>query len=136
MNIDEQLIRDEGLRLFPYQDTRGKWTIGVGRNLTDCGLSTMEAYSLLANDIAHAAGQLAEHFPWTQALDEARRGALLNMTFNMGIHGLAEFRMMLGAMEQGDWETAAKEMLDSEWAKQVGARADRLAEQVRSGQWV
>ena len=50
MDIYEQLIRDEGLRLFPYTDTVGKLTIGVGRNLTDAGISADEAEVLAATE--------------------------------------------------------------------------------------
>jgi len=139
MNLYEQLIRDERLILHAYPDSEGFWTIGVGRMIDlrkGGGISHDEAIFLLQNDVLHVTGQLAETFPWTQALDEARRGALLNMAFNMGIHGLAEFHHMLGALEQADYETAAQEMLSSKWAQQVGARAERLAEQMRTGQWV
>jgi lysozyme len=40
---------------------------------------------------------------------------------------------MLAALEQGDYETAAKEMLDSKWARQVGDRANRLAKMMEDG---
>ena len=43
MNIYDQLRRDEGVRFKPYQDTVGKWTIGVGRNLSDKGINWVEA---------------------------------------------------------------------------------------------
>jgi hypothetical protein len=36
-------------------------------------------------------------------------------------------------MQLKDWAGAAAEMLDSSWAKQVGARAQRLSEQMRRG---
>ena len=135
MTLVDQLIRDEGIRLYPYLDTEGKWTIGVGRNLTDDGISKDEAQLLLSNDIANATKQLDEAFPWTEALDDVRRGALVNMTFNMGIGGLSAFRKFLAAMQAGDWVTARNEMLDSKWAEQVGPRAQRLAIQVETGQW-
>ena len=35
IGIFDQLKRDEGLRLTPYQDSVGKLTIGYGRNLDD-----------------------------------------------------------------------------------------------------
>ena len=50
----EDLVRDEGLRLELYQDSVGKWTIGVGRNLDDVGISEDEAMYLLRNDISRA----------------------------------------------------------------------------------
>ncbi|MFZ0814552.1 MAG: glycoside hydrolase family protein [Terriglobales bacterium] len=134
-NLTDQLIRDEGLRLEPYTDTVGKITIGVGRNLSDVGISVVEAQQLLVNDIANATARLEETFPWTAGLDEVRRAALLNMAFNMGIRGLSQFQNFLAAMRTGDWESARNEMLNSRWAQQVGARAQRLAIQIETGVW-
>ena len=55
MENDPTLIRliedHEGRRSHIYTDTVGKLTIGVGRNLTDRGLSDDEIDYLLANDI-------------------------------------------------------------------------------------
>ena len=134
-NISDQLVRDEGLRFHPYTDSVGKVTIGIGRNLTDVGISLAEAKLMLANDIANSQRQLNMAFPWTAALSPARYGVLLNMVFNMGIHSLGEFRNFLGAAEQGLYADAAREMLESEWAKQVGPRAQRLALQMETDQW-
>lgn len=134
-SLADQLRRDEGVRTKLYQDTVGKWTIGVGRNLSDVGLSQDEIDLLLANDIKNATVRLESAFPWTLALDEVRHGALVNMSFNMGVGGLAQFRDFLGKMQTGDWKGASAAMLDSKWAEQVGARAQRLAIQVESGVW-
>ena len=136
MDIIEQLKRDEGIRPFPYTDTVGKLTIGVGRNLTDVGLSQEEIDYLLTNDIARAEAAISAALPWFGDLDAVRQDVLINMTFNMGVNGVLGFHNMLAAMEQHDWPTAAREMLDSKWATQVGDRATRLAEQVQSGEWV
>ena len=38
---------------------------------------------------------------------------------------------MLSALEKGDYNVAAKEALDSNWAKQVGDRANRIAKVFR-----
>lgn len=135
MDITEQLIRDEGLKLRPYRDTVGKLTIGVGRNLDDVGISEAEARVLLASDILHAQRMLEQSYPWYVGLNDARRGALINMTFNMGIAGLATFRQFLVALSSGEYASAARHMLDSKWAEQVGSRAQRLAIQVESGVW-
>jgi len=133
--LREQLIRDEGLRLFPYRDSVGKLTIGVGRNLDDVGISMDEATMLLDHDIARADAAVATRLPWAAGLDPVRRTVLINMAFNLGINRLLRFRLALAAMEVADWSTAAIEMLDSTWARQVGARADRLAAQIISGEW-
>lgn len=134
-SLVEQLKRDEGIRKFPYLDTVGKSTIGVGRNLDDVGLSPDEIDLLLENDIKNATDSLEAAFPWSMGLDDVRKAALVNMTFNMGIGGLSGFRNFLAKMQAGDYASAAVEMMDSRWAQQVGSRANRLSIQIESGQW-
>jgi len=135
MDLIEQLTRDEGSRVTPYQDTVGKTTIGVGRNLTDVGVSQDEIDLMLRNDIENAKTKLEAALPWVTQLDEIRHAALVNMAFNMGIHGLLGFRDFLGKMKAGDWTAAAAAMLDSKWAEQVGPRAHRLSIQIAQGLW-
>ena len=131
--LKAELTRDEGYRKLPYKDTVGKLTIGVGRNLDDVGLSAPEIDILLTNDIKRVVGELSAAFEWFGGLSDARQRVLANMCFNLGIARLRGFKKMLAAMQAGDVETAAKEMLDSTWAKQVGARATRLADMWRVG---
>ena len=38
-----------------------------------------------------------------------------------------EIGHVIAALKAGDYERAAVEALDSKWARQVGARADRIA---------
>jgi lysozyme len=57
------------------------------------------------------------------------------MAFNMGISGLLEFHDTLAKIQTGDYTGAAKGMLQSKWATQVGDRAHRLAIQMESGVW-
>lgn len=136
MNLIDQLKRDEGLRLKPYNDSVGKLTIGVGRNLDDVGITADEAGYLLSNDVQKASSLLYTTFPWAASLDDARKGVLLNMTFNMGVAGLAAFKHFLAAVEAGDYDRAGEEMLKSKWAEQVGPRAHRLSMQMKTGEWV
>ena len=132
--IKEQLVRHEGLRLKPYRCTAGKLTIGIGRNLDDCGISQTEAYVLLENDIQNCEKQLVDEIPEIyNPLDEVRKSVLLNMCFNLGIGGLLEFNNTLAFIAAGDWERAANGMLASKWAKQVGRRAIELSELMRKG---
>lgn len=135
-DIYEQLRRDEGVRKFPYRDSVGKLTIGVGRNLNGKGLTDEEIDYLLANDVQEVTAEAQAKLPWFPNLDAVRQGAILNMAFNMGFAGLEKFPRFLQAVAQGAWETAADEMRDSEWARQVGDRAVRLEEQMRTGAWV
>lgn len=127
-----ELIRDEGEKLKPYADTVGKLTIGVGRNLTDVGISQDECDLLLQNDVARSAAMLDRDLSWWRTLDPVRQRVMLNMAFNMG-GGLLTFVNTLAAVQKGDYNAAASGMLQSHWATQVGARAQRLADMMRTG---
>lgn len=48
-SLKDQLILHEGLKLKPYKCPANKWTIGVGRNLEDVGLSKDEQLKLLGD---------------------------------------------------------------------------------------
>ena len=133
LNLREQLVRDEDNKQFLYLDSVGVPTIGVGRNLRDKGLSQLEREFLLHNDIAEHTLEVWQSIPWIGALDEIRREALINMSFNLGTAGLLKFVKFLAALKTRDYETAAKEMLDSRWAAQVGPRATRLSQQIVLG---
>jgi lysozyme len=124
---------DEGVRPFPYTDTVGKLTIGVGRNLSDRGLSNDEIDYLLQNDIDLVIDDLNRALPWWVELSPARQRVLANMCFNLGIARLKGFVRTLAAMRRGDYAAAAQGMRESLWAKQVGARAERLARLMEAG---
>ena len=132
-SIEDQLILHEGLRLKPYRCTAGKLTIGVGRNLEDKGISHDEAMMLLRNDIAEVTAQL-ERFDWFRALGPVRRKVLIDMAFNLGMGGLLGFQKMIEALERGDYERAADEMVNSRWYGQVGERGRRLERMMRTGE--
>ncbi|MEK9553085.1 MAG: hypothetical protein VW446_07460, partial [Alphaproteobacteria bacterium] len=104
------LTRHEGRRTHPYVDTAGKLTIGVGRNLTDRGLSGGEIDLLLANDIvmARAACRRLYGDDFDTAAP-ARRQALVSMAFNLGQTRLAGFVRFRAAVMRGDWDLAAAE---------------------------
>jgi lysozyme len=121
----------EGLRLKPYKCTAGKLTIGYGRNLEDVGISQAEADMLFERDFAQAEAEtrrLCKAFNIdVDSLIEQRFYVLTDMMFNMGYDRLSKFKNMLTAVSKGDYKTAAREMLDSLWAVQVGSRATQLS---------
>lgn len=131
--LTEELTRDEGSKLFPYKDTKGVLTIGVGRNLEANGISKEEAEFLLQNDIRIVEMALDRTLPWWRSMGEVRQRVLANMTFNMGIGTMLKFHNTLAAMEDGDWVRAVAGMKNSLWAQQVGARADRLIKMMLEG---
>ena len=122
--------RHEGNRAMPYPDSLGIWTVGVGHNMSR-PLSAAAIQQILRDDIADATNDCVHAFPWFADLTQPRQAALIDMCFNLGVTRLRGFRKFLAAMEHGDYETAANEMLDSLWAKQVHGRALELAQLVR-----
>ena len=126
MNYDillEQLKDFEGLELKAYQCTAGKTTIGLGRNLDDYGITEEEAYYLAKNNIYELEDELDRAISWWRQLDDARQRALINLAHNVGTTTLLKFKKTPQYLEDGSYEEAAKEVLDSRWADQVGRRA-------------
>lgn len=132
-DLRQSLIKHEGLRLFPYTDTRNRLTIGVGRNLTDVGISQDEAMLLLEHDIDRTIHLLTVNWPHFLKLDETRQRVVVEMAFNLGVAGLLTFTQMLDAIDKADWVTAAQEARQSLWANQVGMRAETLATMLETG---
>jgi len=134
-NIVDLVTLHEGKERKVYKCTSGKLTIGVGRNLEDLGLSNKEIDFLLRNDLTRVQLELMENVPCYPSLSEPRQAVLMDMCFNLGINRFMKFQRMLTALEIGDYEESANEMLDSKWARQVGIRSARLAEMMRSNSW-
>jgi len=136
--ITKQIKNDEGLVLHAYTDTLGFLTIGYGRLIDHRkggGITKQEAEYLLSHDIAYKLGQLHAELPWITKLNDARKGVLLNMAFQLGVAGLLGFKNTLIKIESGDYKGASVNMLQSKWATQTPNRAKRMAEQMRTGQW-
>jgi lysozyme len=134
-----QLKGDEDEKPCVYKDHLGYYTIGIGR-LVDArkpgaGLRPVEMAFMLQNDIDDRVDQLTRRIPWFQDLDDARKGVLLNMSFQMGVDGLLGFHNTLALIRDGKYENAAHAMMQSLWAKQTPARAQRMADQMRTGLW-
>ena len=160
-SLGDQLILHEGLRLETYKCPAGYWTIGVGRNLETKGLTgaeqkfifgrdgmskqevierlkeqgvtTEQAMWLLANDISECIEDL-KTFDWFDKLDDIRAKVVVDMRFNLGAAGFRKFRKMIAALERGDYNAAADEMVDSKWYHQVGNRSKRLVAMMRTGE--
>lgn len=130
--LKAELTRDEGRKPRIYTDTVGKVSGGIGRNLTDKGFRDNEIDLMYQNDIAETEAWLDRNLPWWRQLDPVRQRVVMNMAFNMQ-GKLLTFVNTLAAIQRGDYAAAADGMLASKWATQVGARATRLADMMRSG---
>ena len=136
MNIEElrkSLIKHEAMKLKPYRCTADKLTIGVGRNLDDNGITEKEALMLLDNDIENCTKDLDRNVPEWKKHNEFRQNVLVELCFNIGINRMLGFKKMLAALQKNDYASAAVEMLDSKWAKQVGQRSTTMAQMMREG---
>ena len=137
-----ELRRDEGVRYEPYNDTRGIPTVGVGHNLRTSPLPDVWSYpladaqvdQLLKSDLQVVYKGLTDNLPWWLFLDPVRQRVLANMCFNMGITKLLTFQNTLTFVKKGQFILAAQCMVSSVWATQVGERAVRLENMMKTGE--
>jgi lysozyme len=146
--LHERLREHEGERLRVYDDANGKPvvkgytlkghpTIGVGRNLAGRGITKDEAADLLENDVDDCIDEVLDAFPWANDMDNARFSVLVELCFNMGLPVLKTFTNTLRAMATKDYVAAARGMLASKWASDVGPkRSGRLAQVMQTGEWL
>ena len=133
-SLIESLKHHEGLRLQSYKDSEGIWTIGYGRNLQAMQITQELAVTWLYED-AETAEEGARTISEYHGLNYARQNVIIEMTYNLGLAGVKKFKKMLAAIQSKDYDRAADEMLDSTWRRQVGVRADRLADIMRRGEY-
>lgn len=148
--LARQLMHDEGREIdsagmhVAYRCPAGKLTIGYGHNLDanpvpglgeNSRISEDQAQRLLHADIDAVEKDVTRKLPWARSLSAARQGVLINMAFNLGMTGLLGFKNTLADIQRGNFAGAAKRMLQSKWAAQVGRRAIRLSRQMETGRW-
>jgi len=125
IDLEKQLKEHEGFRGMPYDDSLGFPTIGFGTKLP---INEDEAELLLRYRLEQKRDELIIAMPFVYNLPEDKQKVLYEMSYQLGVGGLLLFKKMWRALKSGDFETASKEMLDSRWAMQTPARAERLAE--------
>ena len=126
--IVESLKAEEGYMATCYFCTAGAHTVGYGRNISEggIGISEEEAEYLLKNDVNRTIDEVRQRWPWFDDCDKAAREVMVELCFQLGAPRLSGFVKCLAALEAGDNDIAADELLDSKFAKQVPARAARL----------
>lgn len=140
ISIQNQIKADEGFKLYVYPDSKGIPTVGWGHAF------------LLHSEITEEIAVLLFEMDWKRittwyeffikkhqlslnpTLNPIRRGVIINMLFQMGFKGVCEFKKMIGYLKVEDYEGAADEMLDSQWARKHKNRAFRLAQMMRTGE--
>lgn len=154
--IFNDLKLEEGLRTTAYPDPlsplavavrEGKptaglsgapWTIGYGHTGTEVHPGVVwtpaQCDAALDADIKAAGAALDSHLSWWRSLSDLRQDCLLDMTFNMGVHGLLGFNAFLAFVRNGSYVAAADDLAKTKWAGQVLRRANRIIAQMRTGQ--
>jgi lysozyme len=139
------LMEHEGFRGQPYQDTKGNWTIGYGRNLDANPLTEEEGRRLLLGVCLLLGAQLKKRYPWFDKLNTVRKWVILDMAYQLGFNGFGSFQQMRAEIEKAvkikedeaelEWMSVRDEMLDSKWAREFPPRAEELAELMVRGAW-
>jgi len=141
--IYEQLKIDEGCVLEVYNDYLGFATFGIGHliklNDPEMGqevgtpVSEERVKECFNTDVEVAIAECEALFKdkW-EDYPGTLKEVLVNMMFNLGRTRLGKFKKFIGAINEGDWNKASIEMMDSRWAVQVGPRANRLRDRVQS----
>lgn len=140
--LREQLIIDEGVKYEVYNDHLGYPTFGIGHLITQTDdeygkpvgtkVTQERVNAVFDNDVKIYVSEAKKVFPNLNELPEEAQQVIVNMTFNMGAPRLAKFKKFIAGVNTGDWNTAAVEMMDSRWAKQVGNRAERLRDRIQA----
>ena len=144
MNVEklrEQLKIDEGCVYEIYNDHLGYPTFGIGHlvresdpeNGSPIGTKVSEdrVADAFDDDIGIVLSDCNKLYPDFEDLPEEAQQIIANMMFNLGRPRLSKFVGMKRGVDEKDWNSAADEMVDSRWYRQVGARAERLDNRMR-----
>ena len=140
--LREQLKIDEGVKYEIYNDHLGYATFGIGHLITPkdeeygkklgTPVSEIKVNVVFDNDVDKYINESKRIFSNLEELPDEVQQIIVNMCFNLGAPRLGKFKKFISAINNEDWETASLEMLDSQWARQVGDRAKRLSDRVKN----
>lgn len=140
--LEQQVMQDEGFRKEAYLDTVGIWTAGFGttrlrgRAVEPTDVVTKdEARVYLRADLFEAMIAAKRVFPLMDKMNSVRQEVLVNMAYNLGESRLRKFKKMILAHANFNYMEMARQMIDSHWYNQVGARGQRLAAAMKFGKW-
>lgn len=144
--LSGMITEHEGHRSKVYRDSKGIPTIGIGFNLqrgdaaqklSEIGVDindvlkgkelTHQQINTLFEDDLHTAIEDARRFlPNFDEQPEMVKNIVTDMSFNLGLTRLSKFNNFRKALIRNDYQTAANEMVDSQWYGQVGNRSKEL----------
>ena len=140
--LQEDLETDEGVVYEVYLDHLGLPTVGIGHLIlesdpeygAEVGTPVTEerVTELFQQDCEIVLADCQILYPDFDELPEEAQLIIANMMFNMGRPRLSKFKGMKRGVDTRDWDTAADEMVDSGWYRQVTNRAERLVKRMRA----
>jgi lysozyme len=140
--LRKQLEIDEGVVHEIYLDHLGYPTFGIGHLITDndpeygldegTPIDESRCIEAFESDVQTVLSECHVLYPEFDNLPEEAQQIIANMMFNLGRPRLTKFKMMKAAVDEGNWNEAADQMMDSRWYAQVGKRAERLVDRMRN----
>ena len=128
----ESIKKHEGFVEHVYDDSLGIPTIGYGFAIKDLILDEDIAEDILMRKLEKLKRNANARFQWLEDMPQEVQAVILNMCYQLGVTGVSKFRKAISALQEGDWDEAANEMLDSLWARQTPNRATELSDIVRN----
>ena len=128
----EKIKEHEGFVEHVYDDSLGIPTIGYGFAIKDLVLDEDIAEEILIRKLEKLKRNAIARFKWLEDMPVEVQEVILNMCYQLGVTGTSKFRKAISALQEGDWEDAANEMLDSLWARQTPNRAKELSDIIRN----
>lgn len=145
MNLEqlrEEIAADEGVKYEIYHDHLGLPTFGIGHLVLDTDpehgqevgtpVSEDRVNECFDKDVEVVLKDCEKLYPDFEELPEEAQLIIANMMFNMGRPRLSQFKGMKRGVDARDWNSAADEMVDSRWYRQVTNRAQRLVDRMRA----
>jgi|GEM_PF-3203588 len=137
--IDElSKIKYESNYIQTMKSTKNGILVGYDFNITKNGISEEVASTIVEKAVAEDRERL-EKYNWFNKLDDVRQGAVLNLTFNMGVGGFLKFKSTISHLNNGNYDAASKSLLytsrgtKTRYYRQVKGRAKEVSNQLKTG---
>jgi GH24 family phage-related lysozyme (muramidase) len=153
---ETRIAEYEGKRAHVYTDTAGHPSVGIGFNLDrqgakealeavgadydkvrsgDQDLTDDQISKLFQQDLDKAVNDATSAVSNFSSLNDPRQFVVVDMIFNLGSAGFGQFHHAIDAIQKEDWETAGEQMKQSSWYSQVGHRAEKDVQMMKTGEW-
>ena len=138
--LEQDLKEDEGVKYKIYLDHLGLPTFGIGHLIKNADpeccqpVGTKVSKERVTEAFVHDVQSVHEDcyllFPKFGKKPEEVQLIIANMMFNLGRTRLSRFKRFRIAVNEGKYDVAATEMMDSKWYRQVTNRAERLRQRM------